>query len=358
MDNIQKGSESERKRNPVNKPEQFIEHLDLLNLLPNNHDKFLRKLSAKSERYINQQERLKEVCAENKDRKEKGLESLQLSSEESAELFHPYFAELKKMYADYLDTLPEPLKIYVEKRSRDWRFGERLLNMLAVEHESIELIISQRKLSHEFQQDYKVWASEQISNLSEKELFAEFCDLIRTNRSIQERFNAKKYELEMPEGNMIFLFPNINEKLHFQRGLAGSKRRGFTGFYTRLADNNGFLGIAAEGLIGIILKQNLTGSPPIEIDRLRQCEFCNRLLYAYKGNQKFCSPKCVNASHKELQRNDGLSLLKKKLKKANARLKKLQHTMDDGAGLVTEQIETIKEIEMQIEQEKLENGTL
>ncbi len=330
----------QRIRKPINKPDKFIERLNLLNLLPDNLDDFLRKLSVISEKWVTQIQREK-------------AEKIHIDSyEENSTHLN---AAGGKLYFEYLITLPDAVKQYLKNES--WQFGERKLNILAVERESIEIIISQRKLCNEFQSDFKKWKTERPGDLSDKKLYEDFCWLMKTNPPTQERFDAKKYLLTMPGINATFLFPNINEKLHFHRAIAGLERKGFGGFFTRLAAQGDFLDIAAEGIIDILIQQKLNGDAPLELDRLRHCEFCNALIYAYKRNQLFCSSKCYAANYQQNQRNSKLEILKKQLKKANARLGNLQSRLDSNSGLIKDQARRVEEINIQIEAEKL-NGTL
>ena len=194
--------------------------------------------------------------------------------------------------------------------------------------------------------------SERIANdLSDDQLYANFCYLMKHNPTTQDRFDAKKYQYEVPEANLILLLPNIKEALHYERGTAGMKRKGFAGFYTRLAADNGFLDIAADGLIAIVLRQKLNGEPPIELDRLRKCEFCSKLLYAYKGNKIFCSTNCYNAGYQQTQRKGKIGLLKRQLKKAKSRLKNLENRLDGNSNLIREQAEIVQNLEISIEEE-------
>ncbi len=111
--------------------------------------------------------------------------------------------------------------------------------------------------------------------------------------------------------------------------------------------------------MGIIIKEKLTGSAPIEIDRLRRCEFCvQNLVYSYKDNQRYCSPRCRSAASAQRKRNDGLSLLQKKLKKAIARLEMLKKRLDSNSDLIKEQKQKVEEIQNQLNEEKKNNGTL
>ena len=72
-----------RQRKPVNKPIEFIEHLELLNLLPENLDEFLQNLSEKAERFRNQEKTLKKIRAKNSKRILAGKEKMKLSVNKS-----------------------------------------------------------------------------------------------------------------------------------------------------------------------------------------------------------------------------------------------------------------------------------
>jgi hypothetical protein len=371
----------EKKRKPVNKPEKFIEHLNLLNLLPNNLDDFLRKLSKLAEKERNSAERLSKIRAENAKRIRKGLETLNFSPEKRELIFCSYRKNIERLYAEFLETLSPVLKSYIKENCYDWRFGERKLNMLAVERQSIETIILRRKSWNEFQRDFQEWKQDKITDftdrniypllpnpmfapsgnnkpeLTDKQLYENFCYLMKHNPATTERFDAKKYEYALPEVNLILQQPDINEALHYERGTAGIKRKGFAGFYTRLAADGDFLGIAADGLIGIVLNQKLNGDAPIELDRLRRCEFCSKFLYAYKGNQIFCSTTCYNAGYQQTQRKGKIGLLKRQLKKAKVRLENAEKGLDSNPNFIKEQTQVVKSLEIEIEREAV-NGNL
>lgn len=73
---------------------------------------------------------------------------------------------------DYFERLPDELKNYVQKGSMwsdsDWLTGERMLNMLAVERDSIEFIISQFELRKEYEKDFADWKLTQDEKISDK----------------------------------------------------------------------------------------------------------------------------------------------------------------------------------------------
>lgn len=348
-----------RQRKPLNKPVEFIERLELLNLLPESLDEFLQEFSVNAERFHNQQKTLKKYQAENSKRTQAGKEPIRPSPEKLSKILYPYETELKQLYSEFFKTLPDGLKIYLESREKNWRVGEQLLNMLAVERESLELIIYQQRMVKEVKRDFADWKSAQETKLNDEELYKEFCFLMKCGHPTIAKYNAKKYETHIPGLGIITLLPHIDQRLFYHRVVAGIERKGFTGFFTQLMAKDGNLDFWAQGIIGIIIRQKLTGSAPIEIDRLRRCEFCvNNLVYSYKDNQRYCSPRCRSAASAQRNRNDVLSLHQKKLTKAKKRLEMLKKRLDSNNDLIKEQEQKIEEIHNQINEEKKKNGNL
>lgn len=343
-----------RERKPVNKPVRFIEYLELLNLLPDNLDEFLGSFSVQSEKFQINEKTLGRIRAENSKRKQKGLDYLSLPPEKVKNIFSPEVRTLEKLYLEYFSTLPEKLKSYMRTflEDTDWRSGERVLNMLAVERDSVDFLISQLELQKEFEKDFEDWKSTQDNEISNKELYSQFCGLMKHNLAVQTRYNAKKYELHIPSVKLIFLLPSINERLQYHRIAAGIERKGFKGFLTQLVVNEGFLDVGAQGLIGILIEQKIKGDASIEIDRLRRCEFCSKFVYSYKGNKRFCSEQCYAADYAQKKRNTSFSLLQKKLKKAIARLDSLESRLDPNGETIKEQKKIIDKLQNQINKEK------
>lgn len=369
-------------RKPVNKPVEFIQRLEILNLLPENLDEFLQEFSALTEKFRSQQKTLKKYRAANLKRTKEGkniikptnkkseklsypdelcAECQELSAKKKREkLLYPYITDIKSLYSNYFETLPTELKKHIELEfGNSWEVGEQLLNMLAVERESLELIIYQQKIAKEFKKDFEDWKSNQKTELSEKALYYRFCDEMKHFTPTREKYNAGKYETHIPSINLILLLPNIDQRLFHHRIAAAVERKGFKGFFTHLIAKDGCLDVWAQGLMGILIKQKLTGGAPIEIDRLRRCEFCiDNLVYAYKDNQRYCSANCRSAASAQRNRNSVLSSLQKRLKKATVRLEKLKELLHNNHDLVKEQNQEIEEIQNLVNEEKKKNGNL
>lgn len=365
-----KNNIKKRTRQPVNEPVEFMEYLELLNLLPENLDHFLKDFAELSEQFQINQIELKKYRVENQKRVAEGKELLEPTPEERERiLYNPSLSHVKKRYFEFYNTLLPKLKAAI---SDNWAEGERILNMMAVEQEALDLITSQIKLRDEFRKDFQDWKlttydpklkfsyfkESQDSELSEKELYRRFCYEMKHFGPTIAKYNAAKYQLEMPTINLIFLLPHIPERLYAHRVSAGIERKGFKGFMTQLTEKDGYLDVWGQGLIAVLMKQKFTESPPVEIDRIRRCEFCNKFFYAYINKKRFCSDQCYAADYAQNKRNSTLSLLKKQLKKEKARLEKLSSRLDSDSSLVLDQLEIIKKIENQIAEEKQKNGNL
>lgn len=341
---------SHNKRIPVNKPVEFVERLELLNSLPKNLDSFLQELSDLVVKHYDQQKRRETVRRKNNKRWLNGERLIKLTPEKQNALEHPYEDELRKLYKNFFDSLPDNLQSHLNEVSNNWLAGERLLNMLAVERESLELVVFLEKMDKNFQSDYQDWKKSQDSSKSEGEIFRRFCHEMKHNDTTREKYNAEKYQTKYPGTGWTTILPNFDEGLFLHRIQAGVERRGFKGFLTQLAVKDGALTVWAQGLMGIILRQQLIGSPPIIISRLRRCDFClDKLVYAYTDKKRHCSGKCRSAASASRKRNGEASLLQKQLKKEQSRLERLLARPDKNAFLIKEQELRILEIQEQID---------
>jgi hypothetical protein len=333
------------KRQPINKPTKFVEHLELLNLLPENLDESLKEFSRILENGRIQREK----------EKTEGKQPEQYEKNS-----FDYAKEAKAFYVKFRQSLPETLQKALPP-VHHWQAGERILNRFAVEREEIDIIISERAREVEFEKDFEQWlADEPASDTPREVLFDTFRREMEHLGKTRERFNAERYEFKLPGFSLIMQTPSVNDRLAFHRAFAGTERIGFNGFHTMPIVKDGKLRADARGLIAILLEQERNNSAPIEVDRLRRCDGCDKFIYAYKGNQEFCSRKCYVTKYRSEVRagSNKLKLLEKDLRKANSRLENLKSRLDAENGLIAEQAKRVEEIEKQIKAEKENNGTL
>jgi hypothetical protein len=160
------------KREPKNKPIEFIEHLELLNLLPENLDNELKTLAENSEQLRHYQGLIDRLQRKNLMDRYYGREVEEIPSEHYQNSSY-YRVKTEEIYNKIFLSLPEKLQNYI-REDQHWSVGERFLHLLAFEKESLELIIAQRKFYEEYQKELEEWKKTQ--------------NLVGDNNEIEEKF--------------------------------------------------------------------------------------------------------------------------------------------------------------------------
>jgi hypothetical protein len=182
--------------------------------------------------------------------------------------------EIRKTFKEFFNNLHIKLRKYLFSRGGDrWYWGELLLYELSSDKEFLKLVVEESA--------YKKLPE------STKEFLRKSYLVTRMGFDIETKIFAQWY---LRKGKGVFTRPTINKE--------------------------GFLELKNSGLFAAIQEHS------IEADRIRICPICERLFWARRRNQEWCSKKCSNTHFQREVRSSSERLNKiNERRRANYRYK-------------------------------------